>query len=62
MVFYFFFKNEYDVNKKIEAQAFITYSKHAKYHRTDHKKITQYELNHHQELNKSLSILTSNLS
>lgn len=59
MVFCFFFKNEYDVNKKIEAQAFITYSKYTKYHRTDHKKITQYELNHHQELNKSLSMLTS---
>ena len=54
-----FFKNEYDVNKKIEGQAFITYSKHTKYHRIDHKNITQYELNHHQELNKSLLILTS---
>ncbi len=45
--------------KKIEAQAFITYSKYTKYCRTDNKKITQYELNHHQELNKSLLILTS---
>ncbi len=45
--------------KKIAAQAFITYTKYTKYHRTDDKKITQYELNHHQELKKSLSILTS---
>ncbi len=57
--FLFFSQNAYDVNIKIEAQALITYSKYTKYHRTDHKKITQYELNHHQELNKSLSMLTS---
>ena len=47
------------MSTKKEAQVFITCSKYTKFQRTDHKTITQYELNHHQELNKSFSMLSS---
>ena len=63
MVFYYFFspKNAYDVNIKIEEHAFNTYSKYIKDHPDDQKikEIAQDELNHVQELNEALSMLTS---
>ena len=63
MVFYYFFSpaNAYDVNIKIEEHAFETYSKYLKDNPNDEKikEIAQDELNHVQELNEALSILTT---
>ena len=62
MVSYYFFSpaNAYDVNIKIEEHAFKTYSKYLKENPNDQKikEIAQDELNHVQELNESLSMLT----
>jgi len=62
MVFYYFFSpaNAYDVNIKIEEHAFETYSKYLKDNPNDQKirEIAQDELNHVQELNQALSMLT----
>jgi len=63
MVFYYFFSpaNAYDVNIKIEEHAFETYSKYLKDNPNDQKikEIAQDELNHVQELNEALSMLTT---
>ena len=62
MVIYYFCspKNAYDVNIKIEEHAFNTYSKYLKHNPTDQriKEIAQDELNHVEELNKALSMIT----
>ena len=63
MVFYYFLSpaNAYDVNIKFEEHAFQTYSKYLKDNPNDQKikEIAQDELNHVQELNEALSMLTS---
>ncbi len=63
MVFYYFFsKNAFDINIKIQEHAFITYSKYTKYQKQSNQKtkeLSQDELNNHQEINTDLSILTS---
>ena len=63
MVVYYFFSpaNAYDVNIKIEEHAFKTYTKYLKDNPNDQKikEIAQDELNHVQELNQPLSMLTS---
>ena len=63
MVFYYFLSpaNAYDVNIKIEEHAFETYSKYLIDNPNDQKikEIAQDELNHVQELNEALSMLTT---
>tara|TARA_B100000941_G_scaffold252521_1_gene199679 strand:- start:565 stop:1074 length:510 start_codon:yes stop_codon:yes gene_type:complete len=63
MVIYYFCspKNAYDVNIKIEKHAYNTYTKYLKDNPNDQKikEIAQDELNHVEELNKALSMLTS---
>ena len=63
MVFYYFISpaNAYDVNIKIEEHAFETYSKYLVDNPNDQKikEIAQDELNHVQELNEALSMLTT---
>jgi len=63
MVFYYFLSptNAYDVNIKIEEHAYETYSKYLRDHPDDLKirEIAQDELNHVQELNEALSLITS---
>ena len=63
MVFYYLIAPTYayDVNIKIEEHAFNTYSKYLEEHPEDEKikEIAQDELNHVNELNKALSIITS---
>ena len=62
MVIYYFFSptNAYDVNIKIEKHAFNTYTKYLKDNPNDLKikEIAQDELNHVEELNQALSMLT----
>ena len=62
MVIYYFFSptNAYDVNIKIEEHAFNTYTKYLKSHPNDQriKEIAQDELNHVEELNEALAMLT----
>ena len=54
-------QNAYDVNIKIEEHAFNTYSKYLKDNPCDEKikEIAQDELNHVEELQKALSMITS---
>ena len=62
MVFYYFCspRNAYDVNIKIEEHAFNTYTKYLKDHPEDQKikEIAQDELNHVEELNEALAMIT----
>ena len=62
MVIYYFCspKNAYDVNIKIEEHAFNTYTKYLKDHPEDQKikEIAQDELNHVNELNEALAMIT----
>ena len=62
MVIYYFCSptNAYDVNIKIEEHAFNTYTKYLKDHPEDKKikEIAQDELNHVEELNEALAMLT----
>ena len=62
MVIYYFCSptNAYDVNIKIEEHAFNTYTKYLKTHPDDQKikEIAQDELNHVEELNEALAIIT----
>ena len=62
MVIYYFCSptNAYDVNIKIEEHAFNTYTKYLKDHPDDQKikEIAQDELNHVEELNEALAIIT----
>ena len=62
MVFYYFCspRNAYDVNIKIEEHAFNTYTKYLKYNPEDQKikEIAQDELNHVEELNEALAMIT----
>ena len=62
MVIYYFLSpaNAYDVNIKIEEHAFNTYTKYLEDNPHDEKikEIAQDELNHVQELNKALSMLS----
>ena len=64
MVFYYLFSptNAYDVNIKIEEHAFKTYTKYLKNNPDDTtiKEIAQDELNHVEELNRALSLISSN--
>ena len=63
MVFYYLLNpiNAYDLNMKIEEHAYETYSKYLIDNPNDQKikEIAQDELNHVQELNEALSIITS---
>ncbi len=62
MVIYYFCSptNAYDVNIKIEEHAFNTYTKYLKIHPNDQKikEIAQDELNHVEELNEALAMLS----
>ena len=62
MVIYYFCSptNAYDVNIKIEEHAFNTYTKYLKDHPEDQKikEIAQDELNHVEELNEALAMIT----
>ena len=62
MVIYYFCspRNAYDVNIKIEQHAFNTYTKYLKDHPSDQriKEIAQDELNHVEELNEALAMMT----
>ena len=62
MVIYYFFSptNAYDLNIKIEEHAFNTYTKYLKTHPDDQKikEIAQDELNHVEELNEALAMIT----
>ena len=62
MVIYYFCSptNAYDVNIKIEKHAFNTYTKYLKTHPDDQKikEIAQDELNHVEELNEALAMIS----
>ena len=62
MVIYYFCSptNAYDVNIKIEEHAFNTYTKYLKTNPDDQKikEIAQDELNHVEELNEALAMIT----
>ena len=61
MVIYYFCSptNAYDVNIKIEEHAFNTYTKYLKItQRSKIKEIAQDELNHVEELNEALEMIT----
>jgi len=62
MIIYYFCSptNAYDINIKIEEHAFNTYTKYLKDHPEDQKikEIAQDELNHVEELNEALALIT----